>query len=545
MSLIFIDTETKGVPQRSDAPITEIDNWPLISQIAWIVCDNTGAILKKENFTTSLSFTPPNSDHYQTAKYKPIHEIIPKLKQDLASCVVVIGHNIEFDINVIGCEFYRLGFDPSLITDMSRFCTMKETVDYCNFSYNGKYRYPKLQELYTKLFAMPFENAHDAYCDIMATYNCFEKLVELEVFKNDEQLFLFSKQERKEIGLKLREEGLKHTGEDKIEYFILGAELGDVVCQEKLARNYEIEGNLPFSIKWYKRAAANGHIESYLTLAKIAEDENEKQLYYRNWYDAILREIKEGDKYAHYTLATSFWDGNNGLNKNRSEAISLLKTGVDKGYSGASILADYLFEEKRYSEFFPYLMKNLDVAEDYDKTIELNIIDDKPIFKIDKDLKIISNTYFYQKVGIAYYKGYGTNVDYNTARVYFLKSIKLSEHLFREYLNEYFASTLSYSNLRNKHSSLKESFYYMGEIYEQGLGDVSVNFIAAAEFYSKAYFRKCERAGYRIGCLYYYGDGVERDIEKAEMYLSESIRNGIYEASKYLNEISDEKKKKE
>ncbi|PJB57251.1 MAG: 3'-5' exonuclease, partial [Bacteroidetes bacterium CG_4_9_14_3_um_filter_41_19] len=34
MFLIF-DTETTGLPQRYDAPLTDFDNWPRMIQLAW------------------------------------------------------------------------------------------------------------------------------------------------------------------------------------------------------------------------------------------------------------------------------------------------------------------------------------------------------------------------------------------------------------------------------------------------------------------------------------------------------------------------------
>jgi len=56
---------------------------------------------------------------------------------------------------------------------MQQFCTMKNSVEICGFDSRQGNRYPKLQELYSKLFHQPFENAHDAYCDIKATADCF------------------------------------------------------------------------------------------------------------------------------------------------------------------------------------------------------------------------------------------------------------------------------------------------------------------------------------------------------------------------------------
>ena len=38
------------------------------------------------------------------------------------------------------------------------------------------YKYPKLNELYCKLFHRNFENAHNAFSDVLATIECFKEL---------------------------------------------------------------------------------------------------------------------------------------------------------------------------------------------------------------------------------------------------------------------------------------------------------------------------------------------------------------------------------
>lgn len=46
---------------------------------------------------------------------------------------------------------------------------MKSAIDFCKLRNFYGYRYPKLQELYNKLFGADFENAHNAFSDISAT----------------------------------------------------------------------------------------------------------------------------------------------------------------------------------------------------------------------------------------------------------------------------------------------------------------------------------------------------------------------------------------
>ena len=41
---IIFDTETTGLPQNWNAPITDTDNWPRCIQIAWQLHDENGRI---------------------------------------------------------------------------------------------------------------------------------------------------------------------------------------------------------------------------------------------------------------------------------------------------------------------------------------------------------------------------------------------------------------------------------------------------------------------------------------------------------------------
>ena len=46
---LFFDTETTGLPQRWNAPVTDVDNWPRLVQLAWIMCDDKGNIIEERS----------------------------------------------------------------------------------------------------------------------------------------------------------------------------------------------------------------------------------------------------------------------------------------------------------------------------------------------------------------------------------------------------------------------------------------------------------------------------------------------------------------
>ena len=60
--------------------------------------------------------------------------------------------------------------------EFNSICTIKSSVNFCKIIGIYGYRYPKLNELYYKLFYSNFENAHNAFSDILATIECFKEL---------------------------------------------------------------------------------------------------------------------------------------------------------------------------------------------------------------------------------------------------------------------------------------------------------------------------------------------------------------------------------
>jgi hypothetical protein len=56
---------------------------------------------------------------------------------------------------------------------------MKSSIDFCKLPplRFGEYKWPKLEELYTKLFGTTISGAHDAMADIEATKKCYFELI--------------------------------------------------------------------------------------------------------------------------------------------------------------------------------------------------------------------------------------------------------------------------------------------------------------------------------------------------------------------------------
>ncbi len=50
MKIVVFDTETTGLPQFYNAPITQVNNWPRLVQLAFIEFYENGALAAKHNY---------------------------------------------------------------------------------------------------------------------------------------------------------------------------------------------------------------------------------------------------------------------------------------------------------------------------------------------------------------------------------------------------------------------------------------------------------------------------------------------------------------
>lgn len=201
MLLFVFDTETTGFIDKKE---TDINKQPRIIQFAGILWE-----IKNDSFKeiekVNIMINPWVPIPFWASQVHHIYDIdvqnAPKIESvidTILHCIntpdLVIGHNIEFDDEMIRLELKRLKreFDYK---PKQTLCTMKQTVDFCQLLWNGeRFKYPKLWELHKKLFWEYFTGAHDAIVDVEATLKCFIEL-------NKQWILNIKKQETQRLSL--------------------------------------------------------------------------------------------------------------------------------------------------------------------------------------------------------------------------------------------------------------------------------------------------------------------------------------------------------
>lgn len=182
-NILFFDTETNGLPKDWRAPVTDVDNWPRVIQLAYEICDQEENVLGEEkNLVKPDGWEIPKlpfweKHGYYTEVNEQLGAPMKPLLENFANAInyfeveLLVAHNMKFDQNVLGAEMIRYGI--SLGRQVKKFCTMKESIYFCALP---GLKFPKLEELYFKLFGESFSGAHDAGNDVAACRKAFFEL---------------------------------------------------------------------------------------------------------------------------------------------------------------------------------------------------------------------------------------------------------------------------------------------------------------------------------------------------------------------------------
>lgn len=191
MYLIF-DTETTGLPRNKNAPLTDFENWPRLVQLAWQLHDGGGKLLSQKNYLIKpdgfdIPFKAEQVHGISTQRAldegHELTEVLRQFNMDVGKTKALVGHNIEFDISIIGAELLRHELSSDLFMSLQKIDTGIASIEFCQLpgGMGGKLKMPRLHELYEKLFGTGFEDAHDAAYDVDATAKSFFSLLQQKI----------------------------------------------------------------------------------------------------------------------------------------------------------------------------------------------------------------------------------------------------------------------------------------------------------------------------------------------------------------------------
>ena len=215
MRTLVFDSETTGLSKTQIISPSTIHLWPHVVQFSYIVFDTEsnkivkikdsiikvpdGFIITEENakihgITTEISL----------AKGVDLLPVLEEFFTDFDSADHIVGHNVSFDINMIKAELQRFIMNSSdkkledyltkINTSTKFYCTMQETIELCAIEMKDKFgrpykKFPKLVELYQKMFGVTPRGLHNSLNDVIVCLRCFIKLkYEIDIVERSEEV---------------------------------------------------------------------------------------------------------------------------------------------------------------------------------------------------------------------------------------------------------------------------------------------------------------------------------------------------------------------
>ena len=208
MKILIFDTETTGLPTEKNVSVLPTEKWPYIVQLSYLLYNSNTQ--KIETYVDSLIKIP--QDIVITEDSVKIHKITKEMTQNkgidiynalkkfntvLEEADIAVGHNISFDKNMIMVESIRNGISHNFMksgVSKKEYCTMKNGTEWCKIiAYNRQnksyFKYPKLNELYSKLFNQIPSGLHNSMVDVLICLRCYGKMtINMDYYENSEDV---------------------------------------------------------------------------------------------------------------------------------------------------------------------------------------------------------------------------------------------------------------------------------------------------------------------------------------------------------------------
>jgi DNA polymerase III epsilon subunit-like protein len=189
---LFLDLETNGLPEKISfhkyydyKQTDKYDNSRIISICMYLYDNDENLIEKFYTLIKPNNFEIKNSEIHGLTNEKLLsegkewNEIIDKIEKMIKKSRLIIGHNINFDKNILCSELYRNNYQSTafIFFQKETYCTMINGKNITKIESKYDYKYPKLSELYKHFFKEEIENHHNAEYDVINCAKCYFKII--------------------------------------------------------------------------------------------------------------------------------------------------------------------------------------------------------------------------------------------------------------------------------------------------------------------------------------------------------------------------------
>ena len=258
----------------------------------------------------------------------------------------------------------------------------------------------------------------------------------------------------------------------KITYWEKMAEQGDIEAILKLAAWHEkgdgIQKDLPEAVKWYRKAADLGDAEAQFELAKRFETGSDGvTLDVVKAAELYLLAAEQGLAGAQYAFAECCFNGR-GISANKEEAVKWYRKAAEQGNGDAQL-----------------------------------------------------------KLARCYENGVGVNKDDAQSAAWYIKAAEQGQNVDAAKINfmQEIVDLFKKAELGDAEAQLE-----LAKRYEKGIGGVNKDYDESAKWYRKAAKQGNAEAQFRVGIMFYNGEGVNADPREAVKWYRKAAEQGNAEA---------------
>lgn len=193
-SYLFLYIQTATIQTDYNIRPEDFENWPRAITISWILNHSYNSYIIRPtgfhiNQETSVYIGITNENAINEGK--DISQVLKKILEHLKLADFIVGHNIEYHINILKSELYRNNLGAE-IPNLKTICIMNYGKDFTKIPSNYGYKFPTLAELfkytYKKDLSDDFKRFSSgqfpaiAYANLCALKSCFDYMLESNVF---------------------------------------------------------------------------------------------------------------------------------------------------------------------------------------------------------------------------------------------------------------------------------------------------------------------------------------------------------------------------
>lgn len=189
---LFFQTAANGKPRSWRAPATDTFNWPRLVHLSWLMYSKDRELIASRDHIIKPKGWEISEEAERRHKVTPLDmqekgvelsEALMDFAEALEDAEYVISYNMKLNESVLIAEYQREGLRHGFGT-ADKYCLMQEATWFTKIAgKDGKYKWPKLQDIHTKLFNARYADSGNALADVSVTALSFFAMLDIEAIE--------------------------------------------------------------------------------------------------------------------------------------------------------------------------------------------------------------------------------------------------------------------------------------------------------------------------------------------------------------------------